>query len=98
MYQLSTPLVETLKTFKVAGDWFFYVWLLEQGNIAFCSESHNIHRRHASSVTSEENKQRHFNEFVSMQEKIMTAYSVTDDVKLVAMEYRKHVMRQLGIY
>ncbi|WP_162199193.1 glycoside hydrolase family 99-like domain-containing protein [Methanoculleus sediminis] len=84
-----------LTEFRVAGDWFFYVWLLRSGNIAYSAESLNRHRRHAKGVTLSENKGRHFNEIVGMQEYILRHFDVDDEVRSKVMRYREKVKRDL---
>lgn len=83
------PILEELCTFKVAGDWYFYTYLLEKGKIAYCSESLNMHRRHENSVTvSKENNEKHFNEIVDMQNMILNKYDVSDDFFKITYDYR----------
>ena len=56
-----------LEKFKIAGDWFFYVSLLTEGDIYFNPASLNYHRRHLNSVTRTEDSYSHYNEVVQMQ-------------------------------
>jgi hypothetical protein len=84
-----------LTGFRVAGDWFFYVWLLRGGNIAYSAKSLNRHRRHAKGVTLSEDKERHFNEIVGMQEYILRHFDVDDEVRSKVMRYREKVKRDL---
>lgn len=41
-----------LQEFRFAGDWYFYVHLLQAGKIAFVPTVLNFHRRHGQTVTS----------------------------------------------
>lgn len=85
------------KKFHVAGDWAFYVKLLEYGGkTAFVSKSLNYHRRHSNSVTTDLNAKVHFQEICKMQDYISSAYDKDVDLEQV-MDYRKSVKEVLGI-
>lgn len=89
-YDISEILDELVK-FKIAGDWFFYIWLLQKGNISFNPKSLNFHRRHDKSVTLSENAQKHFDEIVKMQEYIRGRFDITDDTFKKVLNYRNYV-------
>lgn len=38
--------------FRLAGDWMLYLALFKTGDIGFCSEVLNLHRRHSATITS----------------------------------------------
>lgn len=88
---------DELDKYKIAGDWLFYVRLLEKGNVLFIAESLNIHRRHMKSVTISENNELHFREIVSMQEYICQKYQVTGEVRKKVLDYREEVGMHLGV-
>ncbi|PIP80496.1 MAG: hypothetical protein COW84_04950 [Gammaproteobacteria bacterium CG22_combo_CG10-13_8_21_14_all_40_8] len=44
------PIIEKLKQFKFAGDWYFYLKCLAEGDIAYVSDKLNYHRRHSTST------------------------------------------------
>jgi hypothetical protein len=88
-----TEVLNELIKFKNAGDWYFYVWLLEKGNIYFVSESLNIHRRHRNSVTLKENPQSHFNEIVAVQEYIFSHFDIDEKNVKKALQYREFVKK-----
>jgi glycosyltransferase involved in cell wall biosynthesis len=88
-------IVDQLVQFKVAGDLFFYVWLLQNGKISYRSRSLNIHRRHTGGVTLSENGQRHFEEIVKMQEYILEHFDVCGGTRLKIAQYREKVAAQL---
>ena len=93
---ISTILDELLR-FKVAGDWFFYTWLLQKGRIAFISESLNLHRRHDESITKSLNQEEHFSEIVQMQEYIESIVDIDENVRKKILRYRQNVRKYLGI-
>lgn len=39
-----------ISQYTSTGDWFVYIYVLQHGNIAFCSEKLNFHRRHSKSI------------------------------------------------
>ena len=86
-----TEVLNELIKFKNAGDWYFYVWLLQKGDIYFVSESLNIHRRHGNSITLKENPQSHFNEIVAVQDYILSHFYVDETNVIKAMKYRDYV-------
>jgi len=93
-----SPILEKLLTFKVGGDWYFYIYLLKQGKIAYNAQSLNSHRRHTNSVTvSPENDQKHFQEIVDMQDLIKDEMSVSKKKWKSVLKYRKKVKEYLKI-
>jgi glycosyltransferase involved in cell wall biosynthesis len=86
-----TGILDELIKFKNAGDWYFYVWLLQRGNIYFVSESLNIHRRHRKSVTLKENPQSHFDEIRAVQDYIISHFDVDETNVKKALRYREYV-------
>jgi len=44
--------LEQITSFKFAGDWFFYLNAIAQGDIAFVNRKLNYHRRHSTSTMS----------------------------------------------
>jgi len=73
-------IIEKAKNFKIAGDWYIYVKLLERGNVAFCSECLNYYRKHEGSVTSSINTDVEYDEIVKIQEMVAKQYHVGMDV------------------
>ena len=97
----KTPIqniLDELTKFEIAGDWYFYVWILEKGKICYISESLNYHRRHSNSVTIGSKGQVHFKEIVKMQDFIINKYKIMDQKNLDKIySYRKKVKSFLGI-
>jgi glycosyltransferase involved in cell wall biosynthesis len=88
-------ILDELIRFKVVGDWFFYVWLLQQGKISFSAKPLNLHRRHQKGVTLSENKQRHFDEIVEMQDYILHRFDISEITESKTMQYREKVKKYL---
>lgn len=83
--------------FKLAGDWYFYVSLLEKGKVAYISDTLNYHRIHTSSVTKTTKKQLHYDEVTSIQDNIMKKFKVTKKAKDKVEEQRKLLKQVLGL-
>jgi glycosyltransferase involved in cell wall biosynthesis len=87
------PVANEIAGYRIAGDWFYYIWLLRQGKIAYISRSLNSHRRHDKGVTKTEDKELHFNEVVRMQEYIMNNFNVASEARDKAFSYREYLIR-----
>ena len=83
--------------FKIAGDYYFYVWLLQKGKIAYHHVSLNMHRRHTNSVTIRENNLLHYQEVVRMQDSIINQYEVSPEMKDKVARYREFLKNYLGV-
>ncbi len=90
-------IVEDLVSFKIAGDWFFYIWLLQHGKISFCAKPLNLHRRHVRSVVAAENKEMHYDEVVKIQEFVISQFPVEVSTKDKIYAYREYIKKYLGI-
>jgi len=88
-------ILDDLLKFKITGDWFFYVWMLQKGKISFVAKSLNLHRRHKDGVTLSENKQLHFGEIVYMQDYIMHHFDIDENTVLKTLQYREEVRNHL---
>ena len=93
-YDIS-GIVDELSSFKVAGDWYFYVWLLQKGRISYSARSLNLHRRHNDGVTLSENAQEHLNEIVRMQDYVMEHFDIDDAAREKVLDYREWVTEYL---
>ena len=83
--------------FKLAGDWNFYLRVLEKGKIAYVAKPLNYHRIHTNSVTKTTNKQKHYDEVVSIQERIKNTYKVPKKVLEEVEEQRNKLKTVLGL-
>lgn len=63
--------LEKASTFRLAGDWYFYAKVLENGKIAYCNEPHNLYRSHEGSVSKTTDDLTHYQEIVSIQNDIL---------------------------
>ena len=86
--------LETICTYRIAGDWLTYLAVLERGDVAFVSESLNRHRRHVSSVTLSANAKSHLAEILRVQQWVARRYAPPSDSLRKAETY----VRQLASY
>lgn len=90
-------ILEECTEFKLAGDWYFYVNLLEKGKVSYVAETLNYHRIHTSSVTKTTKKQLHYDEVVRIQEYIKKKYKVPKKALDKIEEQRKLLKQVLGL-
>lgn len=69
-------IIEEAKNYKVAGDWYIYVKLLENGKLAFTKDCLNYYRKHEGSVTSSIKCDIEYGEIVKIQEMVADQYHV----------------------
>lgn len=93
------PIAKKIQTFTVAGDWYFYYWLLQHGKMAYNHKALNYWRRHDKSVSAiQRNNQKHYSEIVEMQTLIYNNYSVSDTTWEKALAHREKMRLWLHIY
>lgn len=66
--------------FKVAGDWYIYVNVLEQGKIAFFKKPLNFFRKHKRSVSTVVKCDQEFSEICFIQDYIREKYDLSIDI------------------
>jgi hypothetical protein len=88
---------ETVRSFKVAGDWFIYTTLLSHPDVqvAYLHKSNNTHRRHAASVTHALARQRHLDEIAHLQRIAADRVEVPAEISAAAAKYLRDVTGQL---
>lgn len=83
--------------FKLAGDWYFYSKVLENGNIAYCHKSLNYHRMHQKSVTLTTKDDQHYLEICRIQDMIMQGRKISKEVKKLVYDRRENVRRRFSL-
>lgn len=67
------------ENYKIAGDWYIYVRVLEFGDIAYCAKPLNYYRKHgSSSVTSSTSLDKELQEVSKIQSMVEKKYSLTE--------------------
>ena len=74
-------LLENSKSFKLAGDWAFYIELSKRGKIARSGESLNFHRLSKSSVTGKTNLADRFLEIQRIHKSLINEEFITASTK-----------------
>ena len=93
VYEIS----ERLLGHKNAGDWMFYVHLLETGSVYFTPQVLNSHRLHVQSVTKGSNLARHFSEILLVQEYIRSRHPLTEETTAKIEAMRKFTFEYLKL-
>ena len=78
--------------YKVAGDWYIYYHILENGKINWCSKSLNYYRKHGSSVSTDVKAQTEYNEICRIQDDISSKYDLPKEIK-EKQEIRRSLMK-----
>ncbi len=72
-------ILEQAGTYKQAGDWFFYVYLMHMGKVAFCNKTLNYYREHGNNVSSITKKEAHMQEIKSIHQYFKANYGLNED-------------------
>jgi len=90
---------ETVRSYKVAGDWFIYTSLLSrpQAEVVYVHQSNNVHRRHASSVTHALAWQQHIDEIKSVQSAVARRKDLPEATIIAAAHYADEVAQQFKL-
>jgi len=81
--------IKVAVTFRLAGDWAFYVTAAHGGRIAYCHEAVNYHRRHKKSMTSLiEGSDKYFRELATVGAVVRSLYG-PDEARDTA--FRSHL-------
>ena len=91
---LDEKLDEVL-SYSLAGDWFLYIEAAKKGNVAYCSNALNIHRRHDDSVTSSLDKDKHIDEISRIHNYITESIDIKNQLKKTMYTYRKELHETL---
>ena len=69
------------KKYKLSGDWYFYLRVVNDGKIHYCNKKLNVHRIHEKSVTKKTNLRERFKEMVRVHEYAVKNYNLTEKTK-----------------
>ena len=67
---------KSLQTYKQAGDYLFYVYVMSKGKIAYFNKPLNYYRMHGSNVTSTTKKKLHLEEIKRVHQYIEETYGL----------------------
>ncbi len=71
---------EEAKDYKIAGDWYIYMRVLEKGKVAFCHEALNYFRKHGASASTLSIRDKEYKEVFKIQEAIRKNYDLNEDL------------------
>ncbi len=74
-------LLNEAKTYKQAGDWLFYINVMERGKIAYANKTYNYYRMHGNNVSSVTKKENHLKEIKRIHSYIADKYGLTKEQK-----------------
>lgn len=90
-----SSITEEASAYKLAGDWRFYIWLLEKGKIYFESEPLNFHRFHTNSVRESVNKKLDYEEFLKVQDVVLNRFEIDEPVKEKVSQLRDNIQKNI---
>lgn len=73
--------IEKAKEFRLAGDWYFYMRVLESGRIAYNSQSLNYHRMQPQGMTMSTPHPQEYEEIVWLQNYALEHYPISEETK-----------------
>lgn len=76
-----SEIFEKAGEFRVAGDWYIYYNILQNGKISWCNKPLNYYRKHGSSVCTDVKAEIEFNEICRIQNEISEKYELTQEIK-----------------
>ncbi|MGB5750460.1 MAG: glycosyltransferase [Desulfobacterales bacterium] len=79
--------INEIKRYRVVGDWLMYIYVLEQGKIAYSPKPFNLHRRHQNSVTVDNFNLMQLEEIMAIQKTVRQKFSPKSDVIKKAHNY-----------
>lgn len=83
------------QTYRLAGDWYFYSKVIENGKVAYFKDSLNYHRMQSKSITLTTSGQREYDEIVRMQDDIMSRVQLSDETREKVLKRRNDVKERL---
>lgn len=76
-----SKILDECGNYKQAGDWLFYVSVMQQGKISFINKPLNYYRVHGNNVSSTMKKEKHLEEILKLHKIYIKAFDLTDKHK-----------------
>ncbi len=73
-----TEVYEEAGRYRQSGDWVFYINIMSKGKVAYINKVLNFYRVHGDQITSQMDKQKHFEEIQKVYEYISKKFGVND--------------------
>ena len=90
-------LLKEAQNYRLAGDWYFYSKILENGKIAYFKESLNYHRMQQQGLTLSTSHEKEFEEIVKLQDFALKNFDVKEEVKRKVYERRERERVRFGL-
>lgn len=84
--------------YKQAGDWLFYINVMQEGKIAFYNKTLNYYRLHGNNVTSITKKQSHFDEIVRIHKYVDKKFKLNSEQKKYIKERYEFLKKVWNLY
>lgn len=89
--------IEEAKHYKLAGDWYVYMRVLERGKIAYNAQSLNYHRMQKQGMTLSTKHEVEFEEIISIQNYALEHYGISEEKKEKVLERRERERVRFGL-
>jgi glycosyltransferase involved in cell wall biosynthesis len=89
--------IDEIKQYCVAGDWLTYIYVLDQGKIAYSPKAYNLHRRHQNSVTVCNFNQMQLEEILAIQQMVRQKFCIESDIVKKAHKYAQRLYEQFEL-
>ncbi len=89
--------IEKAKDFKLAGDWYIYMRVLESGRIVYNSQSLNYHRMQPQGMTMSTPHPQEYEEIVWLQNYALGHYPISEETKKKVLERRERERIRFGL-
>jgi glycosyltransferase involved in cell wall biosynthesis/LmbE family N-acetylglucosaminyl deacetylase len=89
--------IDTIKKYRIAGDWLTYILVLKEGDIAFTPHPLNLHRRHQKSRTLGNFNIAQLEEILSVQKIIRDSFHPEEEMVKKALSYAQHLYKKFGL-
>ena len=90
-------IIEKAKEFRLAGDWYVYMRVLELGWIAYNSQSLNYHRMQPQGMTLSTTHETEYKEIIWLQDYAMEHYPISKETREKVLERRERERVRFGL-
>ena len=97
LYNVLSRNIEEISSYRVAGDWLTYVYVLGKGKIAFTPLALNYHRRHLDSVTISSFGISQLKEILEVQQRVRDLYDIPTSIQLKANGYVQRLYKEFNL-
>lgn len=88
---------EKIQEYDISGDWFAYVYAIQVGKMAFCSDVLNYHRRHSSSIIHKREQDiKLFVELMKIKNFIADTFLIPESIKDRFINHVKNEYQRLS--